>query len=162
MLRKANQKRILDNVVIGEGDFTTEYFSRMDWRDMLGDKLVKELGVEAKGDVTPATALAPADLRQAFAAAEDEEDQEAAQLAEGEMVLDDTDFGDQGPDASVAVGATRIEGAQEDAVEEEEEDELGESLLGHLMASLRHSAAGTIDRWMLNWLEEDEDLLDEL
>ncbi|KAF9581077.1 swr1 complex component, partial [Lunasporangiospora selenospora] len=44
MLKKANQKRMLDNVVIQEGGFTTDYFQKMDWRDMLGEDDLAKLG----------------------------------------------------------------------------------------------------------------------
>ncbi|RKP08892.1 SNF2 family N-terminal domain-containing protein [Thamnocephalis sphaerospora] len=35
ILRKASQKRMLDNVVIQKGDFTTEFLARINWRDAL-------------------------------------------------------------------------------------------------------------------------------
>ena len=35
MLRKANQKRRLDQMVIQQGQFTTEHLAKNDWRDML-------------------------------------------------------------------------------------------------------------------------------
>jgi helicase SWR1 len=35
MLKKANQKRMLDKVVIQEGEFTTDFFGKMDWRDVI-------------------------------------------------------------------------------------------------------------------------------
>ena len=40
IFKKANQKRMLDNVVITEGNFTSDYFNKVDWRDMLGDDMV--------------------------------------------------------------------------------------------------------------------------
>jgi helicase SWR1 len=35
MLKKANQKRMLDRVVIQQGEFTTDFFGKMDWRDVI-------------------------------------------------------------------------------------------------------------------------------
>ena len=39
IFKKANQKRMLDNVVITEGNFTSDFFNKVDWRDMLGDDM---------------------------------------------------------------------------------------------------------------------------
>jgi len=43
ILRKSDQKRMLDDVVIQEGDFTTDYFNKLTIRDMLGDEVVNNL-----------------------------------------------------------------------------------------------------------------------
>ncbi|KAK5240773.1 swr1 complex component, partial [Exophiala xenobiotica] len=37
ILRKAGQKQLLDDVVIQEGDFTTDYMNKLNYRDMLED-----------------------------------------------------------------------------------------------------------------------------
>jgi helicase SWR1 len=37
MLRKANQKRALDNLVIQKGEFTTDFFRKTNWKDWLGE-----------------------------------------------------------------------------------------------------------------------------
>jgi len=42
ILRKASQKQMLDDVVIQEGEFTTDYFNKLSVRDVLSDKLDKE------------------------------------------------------------------------------------------------------------------------
>jgi helicase SWR1 len=63
MLRKANQKRSLDNIVIQQGSF--------DWRKVLIDDFQME---------------------QALAQVEDEEDTMAARAAAAEIELDNTDF----------------------------------------------------------------------
>ncbi|GAO52392.1 hypothetical protein G7K_6470-t1 [Saitoella complicata NRRL Y-17804] len=84
IFRKANQKRMLDNVVIGQGDFTTDWFGRVGWRDMLGDDIeinIKE-GEGMRGKV----------VESALAQAEDEDDAVAARLAEREMETDVGDF----------------------------------------------------------------------
>ncbi|KAH3899444.1 related to Helicase SWR1 [Saccharomycodes ludwigii] len=43
ILDKANQKRRLDNVVIQQGDFTTDYFSKLTVKDLLGSEAPVEL-----------------------------------------------------------------------------------------------------------------------
>ncbi|KAF1966641.1 hypothetical protein BU23DRAFT_560056 [Bimuria novae-zelandiae CBS 107.79] len=47
ILRKSNQKRLLDDVIIQKGDFTTDTFNRVTWRDALDDRLADDLGDEA-------------------------------------------------------------------------------------------------------------------
>ena len=37
ILRKSNQKRLLDDVIIQKGDFTTDTFNKVTWRDALDD-----------------------------------------------------------------------------------------------------------------------------
>ncbi|RUS25965.1 SNF2 family N-terminal domain-containing protein [Jimgerdemannia flammicorona] len=85
--RKANQKRMLDNVVITEGEFTTDYFQKIDWRDMLDPEDLPE-SVRERSE----TAAAGVDIEQALLAAEDESDAQAARIARREMDLDVTEF----------------------------------------------------------------------
>ncbi|KAF9175600.1 swr1 complex component [Mortierella sp. AD010] len=96
MLKKANQKRMLDNVVIQEGEFTTDYFQKMDWRDMLGEEDLAKIGdlgpIQSDSGSQGTTIVQGADLEQALAAAEDENDVLAMQQAKHEM--EDVDLGD--------------------------------------------------------------------
>ncbi|GAA6000691.1 hypothetical protein JCM10207_004611 [Rhodosporidiobolus poonsookiae] len=141
MLKKANQKRKLDQMVIAEGEFTTDYLQKLDWRDYLDDRQLEELGVDATeeqangGDTATQSA---AEIRNALAAAEDEEDAAAAKAAVAELEVDKTDFSEaQGATATVTKdGLVSTAG---DGQAEEEEDPL----------------AGTIDGYMLKWAEED-------
>lgn len=88
MLRKANQKRRLDSMVIQQGEFTTEHLMRNDWRDMLdeGGKSLGgvKVGEDADGDAN--------DVEKAFRAAEDAEDAAAVHVAHEEHQLDHADF----------------------------------------------------------------------
>lgn len=105
MLKKANQKRRLDEMVIAEGDFTTDYLQKLDWRDYLDDRQLDDLGVshedeagaDGKGDGSGAQGPkeSAAEIRQALAAAEDAEDAAAARAAEGELAMDQGDFSEQ-------------------------------------------------------------------
>ena len=109
MLKKANQKRLLDRVVIQEGDFTTEFFGRMDWRDVLdedvskkddeGDKIV-DVDVERSPEAVNADMTAPllkeeGDFTKALAEVEDEEDAAAAKVAQGEGEMDLAEFAER-------------------------------------------------------------------
>lgn len=85
IMRKANQKRMLDNIVIGEGDFTTDFFNQVDWKAMLGDEMAANI-VQAP-DV---------ELEEALAAAEEVDDAQAAQLAQQEMAIDMNEFSETG------------------------------------------------------------------
>ncbi|KAG0065890.1 swr1 complex component [Linnemannia elongata] len=107
MLKKANQKRMLDNVVIQEGEFTTDYFQKMDWRDMLGEEDLAKIGdlgpTQANGEPQDLSTVHGADLEQALAAAEDENDVLAMQQAKHEM--EGVDVGDFSEAGAAATGA---------------------------------------------------------
>ena len=153
-MNRANQKRFLDNMVITEGEFTTEFFSRMDWRDMLSDEFgehgnsievnSKESGTELTEKEHPVEEPA-LDVRKALAAAEDEEDAAAARLAEGEMALDDRDFVETAPSGPITTNdATPAEqsgvvNTPDVTFEEIQNDETG--------------LEGTIDGYMLSFVE---------
>ena len=84
ILRKSNQKRMLDDVVIQEGDFTTEYFNRLGADDNNEDAAAALDKVLGGGSTRM--------LQQA----EDKEDQEAAREAQKEeLQADDADFGEK-------------------------------------------------------------------
>ncbi|CCE62864.1 hypothetical protein TPHA_0D02260 [Tetrapisispora phaffii CBS 4417] len=96
ILQKANQKRHLDNLVIQQGDFTTDYLTKLSVKDILrnddsddsapeNDKplLFNTLGSGVKGSQK---------LESLLAHAEDEEDVKAANLAMKEIEVDNEDF----------------------------------------------------------------------
>ncbi|KAG0380704.1 swr1 complex component [Mortierella sp. AD032] len=171
MLKKANQKRMLDNVVIQEGEFTTDYFQKMDWRDMLGEDDLAKIGdlgpTQANGEPQDLSTVHGADLEQALAAAEDENDVLAMQQAKHEMEgVDMGDFSEVGAAAAATgasgsndwtdpakdgksgkageTGASRVQfevSTSSNAVDEEEEGEIIE--LGH------------VDEYMLRFMERE-------
>jgi helicase SWR1 len=150
MLRKANQKRKLDQMVIAEGDFTTDHLQRLDWRDYLDENQLADLGVDAtagdEGDTGAGkgAAQSAAEIRQALAAAEDVEDAAAAKAAINELEVDRGDFAGEGQQASgsaATFGKDGLVNTAADGQKEEEEDPL----------------AGTVDGVMINWVEEDWD-----
>lgn len=127
ILRKANQKRMLDNVVIGEGDFTTDFFDKVDWKDMLGDEVAASV-VRPQGS----------EFENALAAVEDEDDVRAAKVAQQEMNVDATEFADNGP-PRVHTTITGSDSIEEDIHEDEEDSEV----------------IGSIDEYMINFLERE-------
>ena len=111
ILRKSDQKRHLDDVIIQDGDFTTDYLTRSHPAETFAE--VEELPadeIEADGAAIVNRALGagsrppPTALQQA----EETEDAQAARVAAGEAKenLDDGDFDDQDADAGNPGAAT--------------------------------------------------------
>lgn len=101
ILRKSNQKRMLDDVVIQEGDFTTDYFNKIDPREFLDDN--------AEADAALDKVLGGAETRveRVFEQAEDTEDREAAKEAQKEYVhTDEADFEEKTGSAGVGTPKT--------------------------------------------------------
>lgn len=99
ILRKASQKQMLDDVVIQEGEFTTDTFNRPSVRDVLGEKVdFMSEGVAAADaalDLVLGGSESSNDQRRVgrvFEQAEDKEDVAAARVAEKEILADDADF----------------------------------------------------------------------
>lgn len=93
ILKKANQKRHLDNVVIQKGDFTTDYFTKLSVKDLLGAEAPEGLKdnkplLLENADVSKD----PRKLEKLLAEAEDEDDVKAANLAMKEVEVDVDDF----------------------------------------------------------------------
>lgn len=107
ILRKANQKQMLDDVVIQEGEFTTDYFNKLSVRDVIGNN--GEISAN-ENDVVANAAMdrvlggtessGPRNVGRALEQAEDREDVAAARVAEKEIEQDDADFLEQQPGGS--------------------------------------------------------------
>lgn len=82
ILRKANQKRLLDDVVIQEGEFTTDYFNNIGVKAVIEDGAFEEGNAEANAAMD--RVLGGGGSR-VFEAAEDPEDIAAARAAEKEL-----------------------------------------------------------------------------
>ncbi|EPS30892.1 hypothetical protein PDE_05845 [Penicillium oxalicum 114-2] len=99
ILRKANQKRMLDDVIIQEGEFTTDYFTKL--RDVEGlpegeDALDGQDEASAAMDRVLGNRVASGG--KAFEQVEDKEDIDAAKNAQKELEhADDGDFDDRTP-----------------------------------------------------------------
>lgn len=95
ILKKANQKRQLDNVVIQKGDFTTDYFSKLSVGDLFGAEASKVIGANSAKPLLLEDSEAnknPKSLEKLLAQAEDEDDVKAANLAMREVDIDNEDF----------------------------------------------------------------------
>ncbi|KAL8758243.1 MAG: hypothetical protein Q9184_003982 [Pyrenodesmia sp. 2 TL-2023] len=103
ILRKANQKRMLDDVVIQEGEFTTEIFDKVKVREMFDEETYN-------GDTEAGAAmdrvLGGRITGQVFEQAEDLEDVAAARNAERELLQTDAADFDERAVASSGEGAT--------------------------------------------------------
>lgn len=98
ILRKANQKRMLDDVVIQEGEFTTDYFTKLDVRDMISSEDVLEGQDEASAAMDRVLENRVSGSARVFEQAEDKEDIDAAKNAQKELEhADDGDFDDRTP-----------------------------------------------------------------
>lgn len=92
ILRKANQKRMLDDVVIQEGEFTTNYAQKVDLRDMFDENL-QDGHDEASAAMDRVLDTGVGKPPRVFEQAEDKEDIDAAKNAEKELEhADDADF----------------------------------------------------------------------
>ncbi|KAI8647815.1 SNF2 family N-terminal domain-containing protein [Parasitella parasitica] len=87
IFKKANQKRMLDNVIIQEGDFTDDYFNKNEWWKDLPE-------VVGSGSATASHdhSEKPIDYEQALLQAEDESDAAAAIAARKELNMDENEF----------------------------------------------------------------------
>ncbi|KAH6847204.1 SNF2 family N-terminal domain-containing protein [Chaetomium sp. MPI-CAGE-AT-0009] len=109
ILRKAGQKQMLDDVVIQEGEFTTDYFNKLSVRDVIGtdgEVLANEDDVAANaamdrvlGGVESSN---PRSAGRVLEQAEDKEDVAAARVAEKEIQQDDADFLEQQPPSGMS------------------------------------------------------------
>lgn len=95
ILKKANQKRQLDNVVIQEGEFTTDYFGKLSVKDLVGAE-----GGSNISDDKPIGEGISGNISNVLAQAEDEDDRTAANAAMKEIQVDDEDFDEESKSAT--------------------------------------------------------------
>lgn len=93
ILKKANQKRHLDNVVIQEGEFTTDYFGKFSVRDLVSDTSIATEVPDRPLDESNGN------MEKLLAQAEDEADRVAANAAMREVAIDDEDFDENNQDS---------------------------------------------------------------
>ena len=107
ILRKANQKRMLDDVVIQEGEFTTDYFDKLDVSDLLNhDEGTFDGDAEAGAAVDRLLGTPRNSVGKVFEQVEDQEDIAAARIAEKEMAQ--TDAADFDERAAPSIGEVAI------------------------------------------------------
>ncbi|KAL8735322.1 MAG: hypothetical protein Q9166_000867 [cf. Caloplaca sp. 2 TL-2023] len=103
ILRKANQKRMLDDVVIQEGEFTTDYFNKVGAKDVFDDE---GYSGDAEADAAMDRVLGGRITGKVFEQAEDQEDIVAARNAEKELAQTDAADFDERAVPSSGGGAT--------------------------------------------------------
>jgi helicase SWR1 len=115
ILRKASQKQMLDDVVIQEGEFTTDYFNKLSVRDVIGtngEVLANEDDVAANAAMDRVLGRVessnPRSVGRVLEQAEDREDVAAARVAEKEIQQDDADFLEQQPASGAASGVSSV------------------------------------------------------
>lgn len=127
ILKKANQKRQLDNVVIQEGEFTTDYLGKFSVRDLVNDtSIISDLPDNPIGDSANVDILAQA---------EDEADRNAAKEAMKEVAVDDEDFNEENKEDPKAKGPRGVKGGNLDDADYDE-------------------GVGHIDEYMLRYIAE--------
>ncbi len=108
ILRKSNQKRLLDDVIIQKGDFTTDTFNKVTWRDALDDDRGIDTSDEAGAAMDRVLGERAGLLGDArvMNTVEDTEDRNAASIAQKEIVDeihdDQVDFNESSNNATRA------------------------------------------------------------
>jgi helicase SWR1 len=108
ILRKSNQKRLLDDVIIQKGDFTTDTFNRVTWRDALDEGLAIDASDEAGAAMERVLGEKAGLLgdSKVMGTVEDTEDRTAAHLAQKEIV---DEIHDDQVDFNESSNATRVQ-----------------------------------------------------
>lgn len=172
ILRKANQKRMLDDVVIQEGEFTTDYFQKLNPRDMFIDDVLDGQD-EASKAMDSILNNSPSDVPKVLEQAEDKEDLDAAKNAAKELEhVDDEDFAEASlPQTPAQLGQSEGTPAASEPVEEEASNETPKEVPAPISASGTISARavgadevaliGHIDEYLvrlMEWNLKDEPL----
>ncbi|TWU72840.1 swr1 complex component [Metarhizium rileyi] len=164
ILRKASQKQMLDDVVIQEGEFTTDYFNKISVRDVLEDKVDFTSEGVAAADAAldrvlggPDTTKDPRNVGRDLEQAEDREDVAAARVAEREIQADDADFTERtnGPASGTSTarqGTPAGKSVVDSGLDPEEMTPMGE---GETEYSAYGDRMGNIDQYMLKAMTEE-------
>jgi helicase SWR1 len=159
MLKKSQEKRLLDAMVIQDGQFTTEGLSKMSWIESMFDEGGRTIaGVRVGGgeedveDVQPCGLVADdRRIEQAMDAAEDEEDAQAARTARAEIHVLDDEFADEMDTDKTAKKPEEM--AEEDVVVPPGEE------AGHDQVEVAEEQddeeGGTVDDYMLRRVNDD-------
>lgn len=164
ILRKANQKRMLDDVVIQEGEFTTDYFNNVSVKDMIGDEALDDRDADANAAMDRVLGGARGNGR-VFEAVEDQEDIAAANEAEKEVANEAIEFDEKGAATPKTPGPTTPgemmpppKPSQDDDVERTTTMEAAESGLANPAAALSEEAEEELpscDDYMLRFMERE-------
>lgn len=164
ILRKASQKQMLDDVVIQEGEFTTDYFNKISVRDVLEEKVDFTSEGVAAADAAldrvlggPNTSRDQRTVGRALEQAEDREDVAAARIAEREIQADDADFTEKpsGPASGTSTarqGTPAGKSVLDGGLDIEDMTPIDE---GEIEYNGYGERLGNIDQYMLKFMTED-------
>ncbi|KFG87988.1 helicase SWR1 [Metarhizium anisopliae] len=164
ILRKASQKQMLDDVVIQEGEFTTDYFNKISVREVLEDKVDFTSEGVAAADAAlervlggPDTSRDQRTVGRALEQAEDREDVAAARVAEREIQADDADFtektnGTASGTSTARQGTPAGKSVMDSGLDLEEMTPIGE---GEIEYNAYGESMGNIDQYMLKVMTEE-------
>ncbi|KAF5133365.1 Helicase SWR1 [Metarhizium anisopliae] len=164
ILRKASQKQMLDDVVIQEGEFTTDYFNKISVREVLEDKVDFTSEGVAAADAAlervlggPDTSRDQRTVGRALEQAEDREDVAAARVAEREIQADDADFTEKTNGTASGTSTTRQgtpagKSVMDSGLDLEEMTPIGE---GEIEYNAYGESMGNIDQYMLKVMTEE-------
>lgn len=154
MLKKANQKRLLDEVVMQEGNFTTDYLAgraskgRNELREMLGEDVYQSLATDGstsdlddpdpRSRPTSVPAADDREIQNALEQAQDVEDIEAGREAAKEIELEDTDF-------AVDFATNHTHGQAQTEVEPQGEADVG----------FQMEEGGSVEEYMVRYVEQE-------
>lgn len=142
ILRKATQKTLLDNVVIQEGDFTTDHFTKMSVQDILGN----DAGRTTKGPTLEElqggnNVNKNNQIEAAMAQTEDKDDQLAANQALNEARLDQDEFEEKQPETNQKSAQSALDVNSEPRTSSEPPNNLSSH-----DANLISTTAGTVEQ----------------
>lgn len=137
ILRKANQKRMLDDVIIQEGEFTTDYFTKLDVQGMI-ESDERDGHDEASAAMDRVLGNRVTSSTRGFEQAEDKEDIDAAKNAQKELEhADDGDFEDRASHGTPAQAGTPADGTHPPAAEDGEPGDIDDYLLRFMEWNMR-------------------------
>jgi helicase SWR1 len=144
ILRKSNQKRLLDDVIIQKGDFTTDTFNKVTWRDAIDDGMGIDTSDEAGAAMDRVLGERAGILGDArvMNTVEDTEDLNAASIAQKEIVDEIND--DQGDfnESSNVTRATSATAATQDEILDADGNEIARRHVDEYMLSLYREEYG--------------------
>lgn len=149
ILKKATQKQILDNVVIQDGEFTTDYFNKLTVRDMLGDLAETGTSSVANDELDKTMFSSDKNIGTRLAQAEDADDAVAAKLASKEENAEMDDFtegqtkSDRATSEPVVESRDSTKEVEDDVKQDDSETEESEE-----------DDTGNVDEYMIKFIEE--------
>jgi helicase SWR1 len=138
ILRKSNQKRLLDDVIIQKGEFTSEHFNRVTYKDAFDDPAELN-GEDAEASAAMDRVLGEVTgLGKVLESVEDKEDTLAAKAAQKEIIHEDAEDFNESTNVSDTPkdGATPATESAQQAMEMEGEDALYKNVDEYMMRYL--------------------------